>query len=225
MRRFTLRVALIATLAITATACSLPTDDSAQVIAQPDLAESLQRITTTTTSVPPAQATTRDFAYFLLASGDDTEQRVIHQVVATIPDGGLLEAIAPMGVEGFKATIGADETLFNVVSEYEVVKIERDDGIATVFLLSREEVPGDRIVRDVAAQLVWTLTGEEGVEAILINIDGEPALLPTANDVPLTDQPVRIEDFPAYNREQVDQSTTTTTSSTSTTTTVPPSDG
>lgn len=219
MRR--LGVAIATTVVIAA--CSIPTDDTAQVIAQESLAPSLQQNPTTTTSTTLPTILTREFAYFLLAD-PDTEQRTVRQVVAPIEQGSLFEAIDPMDVEGFKTRIGADESLFNLVDRYDVVDVRLNDGIATVFLLTLGDAPDNPVLRDVAAQLVWTLTGEEDVDAVLINIDGDPAELPTTNDDNLTNSSVRPEDYELYDPERQDETTTTTTSTT-TTTTVPPEDG
>jgi spore germination protein GerM len=130
-----------------------------------------------------------------------------------------------MEVEGFREAIGADESLLNKVSQYDVSGIEVRDGVATVFLLTLGEAPNNPVLRDVAAQLVWTLTGADNVDRVLFNIDGELALIPTTNtDNTTTNEPVTTDDYQDYNPEDTDTETTTT-SSTTTTTTVPPADG
>ncbi|MEQ8841257.1 MAG: GerMN domain-containing protein [Acidimicrobiales bacterium] len=215
------RVAWVAALAVGAAACSLPTDDSAQIIDQEELSPSLQNVTTTiTTTQPPAAS--RDFAYYLLANREGTDQRVVQQVVVPITANSPFEAIDPMDTEGFRASIGADDTLLNTVTQYDIVNVTVDDGVATVFLETLEDVPGDTALRDVAAQLVWTLTGEDGIEAMLINIDGLPKALSTTNGGSATEAPVRTTDFGLYDAST--EATTSTSSSTSTTT-VPPGDG
>lgn len=213
----------ILALASLAAGCSLPTDDNAQVIAQDELAPSLQRVTTTTTA-PLPESQTRNFAYYLLEPMPESEQRVVRQVVFPIPTGTLLDAVEPMDEDGFKETIGADPALINTVNQYDISDITVDDGLATVFLLSLGDT-GNTVQLNVAAQLVWTLLGDPQVEGVLFNIDGERALIPTTNaDNSTTDQPVTTLDYQLFDPEADDTSTTTSSSSTSTTTTVPPHD-
>lgn len=225
MKRLATIVASIVLGSVTVS-CSLPTDDSAQVIAQAELAPSLQKVPTTTTA-PPTQSQTRDFAYFLLEPRPESEQRVIRQVVFPIPTGSLFEAVEPMERDGFKETIQADPALINTVNQYDVVGIELDDGIATVFLESiGSEPPNVPVLRDVAAQLVWTLTGDGEVDGVRFNVDGAPQSIPTSTES--LDRPVTTDDYATYNTESNGDATTTTeaggssTTSSSTTTTVPP---
>lgn len=221
------KTGLLAALALVVGACSIPTDEAARAIPQGDLAPSLQQNPTTTTITTVPEVRTRDFAYFLLTEDADTSQRKVQQVVASIPQGSLFDAIDPMDAEGFRDRVGADPGLFNVVFQYDVVGVAVDDGVATVFLQTIGDTPVNTVLRDVAAQLVWTVTGEEGVERMLINIDDAPAELPTTNDAEnLTDQPVTIDDYEDYNADdaETDPDQTTTTAEATTTTTVPPGD-
>ena len=220
MRPFALALAVVIGIAA---GCSLPTDDSAQVIAQADLAPSLQQVTTTSTTTTIPQVEARDFAYFLLANKPDSDQLEVQQVPSQVVYTSLFEAVEPMEIEGFRESIGADPSLINNVSQYDIADIVVDDGTATVFLRSLGEAPGNRVQLNVAAQLVWTLTGDDSVERVLFNIDGEPALIPTTNaDNSTTADPVTTDDYLAFDAEAA--GTTTTTSSTTTSTTVPPED-
>ncbi|MEZ5244435.1 MAG: GerMN domain-containing protein [Acidimicrobiales bacterium] len=220
MKRF---ISVLA-LALLAVGCSLPTDDSAQVIPEAELAPSLQKVPTTTTA-PPPEFQTRDFAYFLLEQKPETEQRVVRQVVVPIPvgSGSLFDAIEPMEIDGFKETIGADAALINTVNQYDIVAVEINDDIATVFLESLgSEPPNVPVLRDVAAQLVWTLTGDGQVDGVLFNVDGAPQSIPTSAES--VDRPVDIDDYATYNEQNTGTTTTLPTGSTTTTTTVPPDD-
>ena len=220
MRPFALALAVVIGIAA---GCSLPTDDSAQVIAQADLAPSLQQSTTTSTTTTIPQVEARDFAYFLLANKPDSDQLEVQQVPSQVVYTSLFEAVEPMEIEGFRESIGADPSLINNVSQYDIADIVVVDGTATVFLRSLGEAPGNRVQLNVAAQLVWTLTGDDSVERVLFNIDGEPALIPTTNaDNSTTADPVTTDDYLAFDAEAA--GTTTTTSSTTTSTTVPPED-
>lgn len=219
MRPFAVTLALMVGIAVGG--CSLPTDDAAQLLPQEELAPSLQRVPTTSTTTTLPRVEPRDFAYFLLANLADSEQLQVRQVLSEVAYISLFEAVEPMEVEGFREAIGADESLLNKVSQYDIASIDVADGLATVFLLTLGEAPDNPVLRDVAAQLVWTLTGDDSVDRVLFNIDGELALIPTTNADNTTDQPVTTDDYEAYNSEV----TATTTSSTSSTTTVPPAEG
>ncbi|MEM7141909.1 MAG: hypothetical protein AAF548_12845 [Actinomycetota bacterium] len=223
--------AIVLLVAVVAAACSLPTDESAQVIDQERLDDALQREPTTTTSTT-LPVRTRDFAFFLLVESGEGGVREVLQVPAVVPDASYAEILTPMSAEGFTEEIGADpDTTINQVRQYTLadVQVDPQSGIATVFLQTdpEQELPGQTDLRDVAAQLVWTLTGEEGIDSILINIDETLQSIPTTNEAQnLTDDPVTIDDFESYNPEIEPASTTTEppdeTTTTSTTTTVPP---
>lgn len=202
MRHF---ISLLA-LGLLAVGCSLPTDETAQVIPEAELAPSLQKVPTTTTA-PPPEFQTRDFAYFLLEQKPETEQRVVRRVVVPIPEGSLFEAIEPMEVDGFKETIGADAALINTVNQYDIVAVKIDDDIATVFLESLgSEPPNVPVLRDVAAQLAWTLTGDGQVDGVLFSVDGEPQSIPTSAES--VDRPVDTDDYTTYNDASGQTSTT-----------------
>lgn len=219
-RRIVVRIAvLLTTSMLVAGSCAVPTDDSPQVIAQAELAPSLQQSTTTTSSTTvPVEA--RDFAYYLLAELPDSGRRVVRQVVAPVRYTTPFEAIEPMEGDGFAATI-TDEELVNRVSRYDVEAVDIDDGVATVFLRTLTDVPDNPTLRDVAAQLVWTLTSSsDEIRAIRITIDDEPTQIPTNNDE--DSLVVTIDDFALYNEEIETAETTSSTSSTTSSTTVPP---
>ncbi len=212
---------LVVGLAALAVGCSLPTDDNAQLIAEADLAPSLQDSPTTTTEPTPV-AQTREFAYFLLEPKPGSEQRVVRQIVVPVQTAwSLFETVERMEVDGFKETIGADPAWINTVNQYDIVGLEVDDRVATVFLESLGSGPPDvQALRDVAAQLVWTLTGDVDVDSVLFDVDGAPQSIPTSAES--VDRPVDTDDYATYNDEPT--TTTTSTSSTTTTTTVPSED-
>jgi Sporulation and spore germination len=226
-------IAFATVLMIFAAGCSLPTDEQATVIDQDRLDQSLQRVTTTSTTTLPISI--RPVAYYLLreATGE-TPQRKVKQVVVDIPDtDDLFELLQPMFEDDFadNATAEEPEELINQATAYLLSAVSRppESPTATVFLESRGEPPGNPVLKDVAAQLVWTLTGFSAVDSILINIDGSPVALPTTDDDTSTTEAVDRTRYQSYDPEIVEEppSTTTTSTTTTTTTTVPPapSDG
>ena len=183
MRRVvsTVSVAMLAVLGAVSAGCALPTDDNAQVIAEEKLSPALQDVAPATIPVVP-ESQTRDFAYFLLEPLPESEIRVVRQFVQAIPRGSLLSAVEPMEGDGFTETLGADPAWVNNVNQYDIVKIADADGVATVFLRSLgSEPPDNNVLRDVAAQLVWTLTGD-GVTGVLFNVNDAPQSVPTSTE-------------------------------------------
>jgi hypothetical protein len=216
----------LASLMLVAAACSLPNDESAQIIDQERLDGALQRVTTTTSSTTLPPPLTVDFAYYLLV--DTEEGRKLQQVVVAIPESQSISVtIAAMAVEGFPESIGADpDVTINRVRLYEVesVTFTPEASTATVALTIDPEVepPDNSQLVDVAAQLVWTLTGIDGIELIEFVIDGETQDIPTQEGQ--TDELLSRDDYRIYDAEAPDEppDETTSTTSTTTTTTVPP---
>ncbi|MDG2027362.1 MAG: GerMN domain-containing protein [Acidimicrobiales bacterium] len=216
----------LASLMLVAAACSLPNDESAQIIDQERLDGALQRVTTTTSSTTLPPPLTVDFAYYLLV--DTEEGRKLQQVVVAIPESQSISVtIAAMAVEGFPESIGADpDVTINRVRLYEVesVTFTPEASTATVALTIDPEVepPDNSQLVDVAAQLVWTLTGVDGIELIEFVIDGETQDIPTQEGQ--TDELLSRDDYRIYDAEAPDEppDETTSTTSTTTTTTVPP---
>jgi hypothetical protein len=206
------------------TACSVPTDQTAEVIAQEELPESLRRVTTTTTAAPLPTATI-EVTYYLLFQPEDQSQRKVTPIVREIPDTRLLTSLlAPMFADDF-ATGGDAAELINQLTRYEFVEVRRPDGSPTATIVLRvdpENLPGDDGLADAAAQLVWTLTTFVGVDSILIEINDDLQGLPT--DGGRTDRPVNRDDYRLYDPEFTPEPVeiTTTTSTSTTTTEAPP---
>lgn len=217
-------LALVIALAAVISACGVPTDETAQVIPENELPEPLRQAPTTTTTTP-LPAATRVVDYFLLMQPEEVEQRKVESVPLTIPDTtDLTTLIAPLFTEEVR-TADATGQLINVVPQYGLELVgpieptDGDDGpigVATVFLTADEDNPPvDRALKDATAQLVFTLTQFRGVDAILIEINGEPQGLPTSEESTTT-EPVTVEDYRFYDPAFVPPT------STSTTTTAPP---
>lgn len=177
-------LAAAAALLVLVASCGVPTDESAQIIEQDQLAVELQKATTTTTTTTtPVVAFDVDF--YLLRQVADTEQnRVVVSVVIPQPDSNdFAELIAPMFDADFATSASelAGEELTNSLAEYNLLDITVADGVATVFLdTEAEDPPDDPVLTDAAAQLVWTLsTTFRDLDSMLINFRGEPLPLPT----------------------------------------------
>jgi hypothetical protein len=212
-------------LCLVAASCSVPTDNNVSAIDEALLPESLQETTTTTTSTTLPGGNLQRRVFFLLREVAESEQRKVQQVPLDVPEGTVDEFIAQMFTEGFALTVNADreEPLVNQLVAYdEFVRVgfNDDTDTATVYLRHEGEEPGDRQLKDVAAQLVFTITSLEGIERISININDSLVNLPTTNEDTGNLEAVSVDDYLLYNPEE-DTNTSTTTMEPTTTTTVP----
>jgi len=120
--------------------------------------------------------------------------------------------------------------LFNsLADEFSLNGVRIDDDIATIDISHIDTVTGEpddapigTVLRNVAAQLVWSAIEDDDIEAVLIERDGEPLSLPTqtAEGDSESDEPVDRGDFARYDSTNP-PSTITAANTTSTTT--PPS--
>jgi hypothetical protein len=217
----------LAAVVLFAASCSVPSDNSVTAIDETRLAESLQETTTTTTGATLPGENLQRRVFFLLRQVAESEQRKVQQVPLDVLEGTVDELIAQMFTEEFALTAneGRDEPLVNQLVAYdEFVRVgfNDDTDTATVYLRHEGEVPGDLTLKDVAAQLVFTLTSLVGIEQISININDLLVNLPTSTGAVTGNlEAVSIDDYLLYNPE-VDTSASTTTMAPTTTTTVPP---
>lgn len=195
------RIALA--LLLFAAGCSVPTEGTAQVISQEELPVALQNApTTTTTTIPNA---TEDFTYYLLQQRAEQEDSPFTVAVTRPVERGapMTEKLAPLFSDDF--VIPEEEAdLINNVPAFDLVGVGTNESdIATVQLTI--DSPGEltrNTLRDIAAQLVWTLTELRSIEAILIEVNG--ALLPIpsgAEGEGDVSEPVRRDNFPRYARD------------------------
>lgn len=187
--------------------CSVPTDETAEVIPQENLPETLRRVAAPTTTTTLLTADALDVTYYLLFQPEDQEQRKVRPVVRSLPTStSLSERVELMFAEDFVAG-SEDDELFNQVTQYLFVDVALNSSVATVILdfVDAENPPGDEGLRDAAAQLAWTLTDFASVDAILIEIAGELQGLPT-DDGGNEDRPVTTDDYLLYAPEPPDDS-------------------
>lgn len=208
--------------------CSISVDESAQVIDQDELPEVLRRATTTTVPTTVPGEDEREVEYYLLRSIPDVEQLVVEISRRRVLDTGFLDDfIRPMFDEGF-ATAEAEEGLINQLPNFvlEQALLPQGSSTAIVTLSFEGEAPNREITKDVAAQLVFTLTAFEPVDSIQVQIGDEIQALPTTDDeAGDVTRPVDRDDYERYSPDFVPETTTTTeappTTSLATTSTVP----
>ncbi|MFT5201061.1 MAG: hypothetical protein ACI9C1_000429 [Candidatus Aldehydirespiratoraceae bacterium] len=216
----------LAVVGLFVASCSVPTDNNVTAIDEALLPESLQETTTTTTSTTLPGEDLQRRVFFLLREVAESVQREVQQVELDVPKGTVDDFIGQMFEEGFALTIneGREEPLVNQLVAYdEFVRVgfNDDTDTATVYLRHEGEEPGDQTLKDVAAQLLWTLTTLDGIEQISININDQLVNLPTTNEDTGSLEAVSRGDYLLYDGE-VDISAPTTTLEPVATTTVPP---
>ena len=201
----------VALLLIVAVGCAVPLDESTQVIDQDALPERLRNTPSTTTTTTTTPVETREVNYYLLLSATDQPRRFVTPVARTVPDEGR---ISPIVAEMFDPEFTAAEDTEGLINQVEVftfteVVVDVDTAVATVVLEAAEtDLPNSDDLRDIAAQLVWTLVQFPSVDRVQIKINGELASLPT--DEGELDRPVVTDDFKTYdpNFEPPDPTTT-----------------
>lgn len=215
-----IRILCLAVGLLALAACSVPTDDNPQVFRQDELPENLQqRTTTTTTTTLPDDI--REVTYYLLVAPDDQTQRKVAPYKRPLPFTDVLDPlIRPMFDPDFASGEDA-EGLINVVTQFEFVTVTRNDSpVATVELTADEEnLPGEQVLRDTAAQLVWTLTQFLEVDSVQIIINGDLEPLPT--DDGRSDEPVTTDDYRFYDVDFTPEQVTTTAAPSTTTSSIP----
>jgi spore germination protein GerM len=194
------RLLMIVALALLGVGCSVPTEDSAQVINQGDLPDSLQNAPATTTTT--IARTNEPFDYYLLQQRAEQETRFVVAVSRPVEVGlGLAEKLAPMFGDDF---VIPDEEgdLINEAPGFDLIGIDRNEsGVATIHLEVESLADVDSgTLADVAAQLLWTLDQVPGIDAILIDVNGalQPILTLDGGDVA---ESVTKIDFPRYERD------------------------
>lgn len=201
MRRLFIVALMLLTLG-----CAVPTEDSAQVIDQEELPDALRNSTTTTTTTLPASTATEPFEYYVLQSRAEQETRFVVAVSRPVGVGATTaEKLEPLFGDDFVTSEEDEEGLFNQISVFDLLAIDdaNESGVATVKLEIESETEVERgALADVAAQLVWTLTELDGIEAILIEINGELTQLPTDDEGDVSESVTR-ENYRTYERDFV----------------------
>ncbi len=219
------RAAALVAIALLAGACSVPTDDHAEVIDPERLPESLRTDGTTTTTSTVPTPVTQTVTVYLLTQLPESDRQVVAPVTREVPFGAdLAGVLLPLFGEG---SVSEEETANGLVSslfEFELLEASVDpSGIATIDIVAvtpdGEPVtePLQVPLKPVAAQLVWSATEQADVDAVRLLINSEPVAVPTDRGDAEPGEPLTRDDFQIFDPDFVPASTTTTT-----TTLVPP---
>ena len=232
------RIVLALVLLVGVASCSVPTDESAQLIDPETLPEALRpAVSSTTTTTPPPEA---EFAtVFLLGPRPDSDQRSTVGVERALESGATPEDIlgALFGRGGEVPVVTEEEDALgyiNTLDDFTLHSVDVDDDAVAVIDISlvdavtgeaSEETIGRELLVDVAAQIVWTATEIDGIDRVLISRDGVSLSLPTSEASgdggdAAADEPVDREDYDRY-RVDFDFPTTTTAAPTTASTSAP----
>ncbi len=222
MRRLVVSALLISLIV---GACSLPTDESAQVINPDELPDGLRSdLTATTTTIEPPSAI--PIGIFLIDLAD--ERKIVVEVTREVETtASLFDRLSFLFGDEVRTEADRELGYSNPVGEFTLTSVERNDNdVAIIDIIAVDEngaevaVSGD-VLRDAAAQLVYTATGFSAIRAVRILINGERVVLPTTTDEGDTEDVVSRGDYERYLPEFVVVTTTVPES----TTTVAPDEG
>lgn len=199
-RRCLLVAVATAVTALVLAGCGIASDESARDIPEDALPQTLQNETTTTTVSGDPGRTSVEKLYLVQASSDGATEELAEVLVEIeVPDGGsglpgaLVQALAdarptelgfpaltnsvPPGLSVERAELGADG----------ILDLEVDE-------LGSVEGSGQRLA---VAQIVFTLTELDGINAVRFFEDGQPVAVPIENGTAPAGTPVRRIDDPS----------------------------
>jgi len=178
-----------------AAACGVPADSSPQLLDEsalpPELADPS---TTTTTTEAPASSVNQPVFFF-------DEEDFLAATPREVPF--PVEALEVLQILFLGPTEEESDTLRSAIPlETELLGIEQSDDVLTVDLAagSLEEIEGD-LQKSAIAQIVYTATEIDGINGVLIRIDGELRPLPTDEGDSQEDEPVTRSDYSSFDRE------------------------
>jgi len=211
-------VPLVAAALTLLSACSVPTSESATAVAPDDLPPELQPVVTqsSTTSIPPTGAEVTIYLY-------NTETRVLEPVVRRVPTESVTVNTAM--TELFKPTTEAEADA-NLISLLEAdaedeelaggLQLEQVQAGPTVVRIRIRGTPsgGPQAQAQAFAQMVFTASepGLEGAkpEVVFQRPNGDGVQVVTEEAV-VDDRPVRRDDYPTLDPDNIDPPATTTT--------------
>jgi len=220
-----LAVALVVSLL--ATACSLPTDESAQLIDVNDLPDALRSdLTTTTTTIEPPSAVT--IGVFLIDLAD--ERKIVIEVAREVEaTASLFDQLSLLFGDEVRNEAERDLGYSNPLGEFTLTSAVRNENdVAIIDIIALDEAGNEvavdaDVLRDAAAQLVYTAIGFSPTVAVRILINGERVVLPTTGEAGDTEGVLNKADYERYLPE-FEPPPPTTVPETSTTTEAPPAD-
>lgn len=204
MRRIARLLGLAAWGALAA-GCALPTDEEAIVIPAEDLPDVLRADLEITSDQPEPGPQTVTVEIFLLdAAGERTI--VVPRPREVVPQTGFEERIGLLFGQEIR-TEEEQEFFSNALREFTLLEAfvnDNDVAIIDMVALDEEGVAIEieaEVLRNAAAQLVYTASAFPDVLAVRIRLGGEATTLPTSEGD--TDQVVRLSDYASYDQDFV----------------------
>jgi spore germination protein GerM len=193
------------TAALLLAGCGVPADSSPQLLDEtalpPELADPG---TTTTTTETPATAVSQPVYFF-----DD--ENLLAEIEREVPRPVAAQEVLEVLFVG-PTEQESDDLLLrsSIPNNAVIVNTELSNDVLTVNLAagSLEEIEGE-LQKSAIAQIVYTATGIEGIDAVLIQIDGEVRQLPTDESDSHEDQPVRRADYRSFDRQFLEEEEST----------------
>lgn len=175
---------VLATVLLILTSCSLPTDDEAAVIdpeTLPDVLRSDRQVEAEEAETPGPQTVTVEI-YLLDVAGE--RNIVVDRGREVSPQAGFRDRIELLFGEEIR-TEEEQELYSNALREFTLLRAEvNDNNVAVIDIVALDEegvpVPSEaEVLRNAAAQLVYTATGFPDVFGVRIQIEGRNISLPT----------------------------------------------
>ena len=180
--------------------CGIASDDSARDIPENALPEALQNETTTTTVSDDPERTSVE-KLFLVQTSSDGSTEVLAEVFVEIetPEGpsGLPAALVRALADARPTELGFPSLTNSVPPGLEVVRADLGtDGVLELDVSELDSVEGAG-QRLAVAQIVFTLTELDGVNAVRFFEDGQPVAVPIENGTAPAGTAVRRSDDPS----------------------------
>jgi len=190
---------VLALVVLAATACGLPSDDTARDLSPDDVPFNLVAPSSTTVPDTPANGETQDVNLFF--QDDERLIAVIAEVAAPVDQVAfdpqlavtkLLEGTSGLGVPaGVRSAIPSGTRLLGAQTSGDTVTLNLSDDLSGV--------ESNGLVFAIA-QLVYTASGistenPDGIYQVVVQIDGETITVPDGEGVEL-DRPVSPSDYP-----------------------------
>ncbi len=206
--------------------CVVPSDSSATLIKPDDLPDQLRTDVTSTTTLLIESAITMPMTIYVIAPlGERTV--VVPAQRAIRPSANLFDRLSIMFVNDLLTPEEAEVEYQNALASLELRRAEVTDGGIAVIDIVSTDVDGKVIaldndaLRDAVAQLVYTATSFDNINAVRLLYDGKRVILPTQGQEGDTDRVITTADYPLYDPDTVIRALVTTTTTVSPTPSYP----
>jgi Sporulation and spore germination len=193
-RRVAAALGLAALVGVLAAGCGIPTNSGPQAIAKSNVPSHLLNPTSPSTSTtlnpPPVGVTEQIFLvdptlHLVAKNRNIAPPASLSQVLNAL----LLGPTAAESLAGIQSFVSGSTSQGSSSSNRVVATVA--DGVATInFVVNPVQVVGSTQPLLAIAQIVYTATGQPGVNSVLIEIAGLPIDVPTAPDGALVSTPV-----------------------------------